>query len=430
MSRPVSLVVIALLVGLLRAGQDQRHRQDLQLGCPAPGCVVAVSEHGKLVANRAYGAADLERNVPLSTETVFDVGSVRKQFVAASILLLVEEGRLAFRMTFTNSFPSCPITGTSSRWTICSTTRVESATGSGSEPGGRRYRCLDHDPAPARAQFRPRGGWSYLWQLCAAGGSRRPRERVAVLEFARTRLFEPLGMKATSYVNDMQDVIRNRALAYEKGRRPLEAGHAARQRSRRRRRPVQHGGRPHHLERGADEAPNLVRSSAARGTDQAEQRQDGQHRTRPVHGDLSRRQRDLVHRQRRRVQSIRGPLSGMAFPSRSSAIPATAQTGPRTRSVLFDLFVPTAPAASASAAETGPPPVLTGDALTDVNSKAGLFFNEQTARRLRLAVDCGQFAVAGRSFGGQGPFRQRWGAPRTMSQDEFELHFCRRTGSS
>jgi hypothetical protein len=89
----------------------------------------------------------------------------------------------------------------------------------------------------------------------------------------------------------------------------------------------------------------------------------------------------------------------------------------------FELFVPGAPP---QAPETGPPPAIPGEALAEVSSKAGLFFNEETGQPLRLAVDRGRFRVAG------GPglvpvakdrFR-RWGANvQFMSQDEFELHF-------
>jgi hypothetical protein len=90
---------------------------------------------------------------------------------------------------------------------------------------------------------------------------------------------------------------------------------------------------------------------------------------------------------------------------------------------IFDLFMPAAPP---PAPESGPPPAVTGDALPELNTKAGLFFNEQTGEPLRLAVDRGRFRVAG------GPglvaltkdrFR-RWGANvQFMSGDAFELHF-------
>ncbi|HVK48535.1 MAG TPA: serine hydrolase domain-containing protein, partial [Pseudobacter sp.] len=74
----------------------------------APGCVCAVSQHGKLIMNRAYGSADLERNVPLSVNSVFDAGSLTKQFVAAATLLLVEEGKLSLTADIHQYIPELP----------------------------------------------------------------------------------------------------------------------------------------------------------------------------------------------------------------------------------------------------------------------------------------------------------------------------------
>ena len=50
---------------------------------PAPGCAAAVSLNGNVVFEKAFGLADLEHNVPNTTETIFESGSVAKQFTAA-----------------------------------------------------------------------------------------------------------------------------------------------------------------------------------------------------------------------------------------------------------------------------------------------------------------------------------------------------------
>jgi CubicO group peptidase (beta-lactamase class C family) len=73
-----------------------------------PGCAVAVAQNGEVVVNRAYGLANLERKVPISTSTMFDVGSVQKQFVAAAILLLVEDGQLSLADDIRTYFPELP----------------------------------------------------------------------------------------------------------------------------------------------------------------------------------------------------------------------------------------------------------------------------------------------------------------------------------
>src|ERR1044071_7208936 len=106
-----SLVITALLVGTPAYAQDKTGEIDKIFNSVtpgAPGCAVAVSQHGKLVVNRAYGSADLERDVPLSPSSIFDIGSVRKQFVAAAVLLLVEDGRLSLSDDIRKHFPELP----------------------------------------------------------------------------------------------------------------------------------------------------------------------------------------------------------------------------------------------------------------------------------------------------------------------------------
>src|SRR5690349_8747594 len=68
------------------SGQDSTHK---------PGCAVGVMRKGELVFQRGYGMADLERNVPVTTDSVFLIASVSKQFTAASIALLEGQGKLS-----------------------------------------------------------------------------------------------------------------------------------------------------------------------------------------------------------------------------------------------------------------------------------------------------------------------------------------------
>jgi CubicO group peptidase (beta-lactamase class C family) len=61
----------------------------------SPGCGVGVSRDGTIVYERGYGMANLERRVPITAATVFDVASISKQFTAMSIMLLAEQGKLS-----------------------------------------------------------------------------------------------------------------------------------------------------------------------------------------------------------------------------------------------------------------------------------------------------------------------------------------------
>src|SRR5678815_2790832 len=59
------------------------------------GLSLAVIKNGQPVVNKGYGLANVELNVPVTSETVIRLGSVSKQFFATAILKLMEEGKLS-----------------------------------------------------------------------------------------------------------------------------------------------------------------------------------------------------------------------------------------------------------------------------------------------------------------------------------------------
>src|SRR5438552_2275882 len=60
-----------------------------------PGCALAVMKNGNIIYKRGYGMAGLDHDVPIRASTVFQVGSVSKQFTAAAIVLLAQQGKLS-----------------------------------------------------------------------------------------------------------------------------------------------------------------------------------------------------------------------------------------------------------------------------------------------------------------------------------------------
>jgi CubicO group peptidase (beta-lactamase class C family) len=84
----------ALLSGLIRADD--------------PGVAVLVSQNGKILFEKGYGLADLEHHVPVTPQTVFRIGSITKQFTAAAILKLQEEGRLNVNDKLSKYIPDFP----------------------------------------------------------------------------------------------------------------------------------------------------------------------------------------------------------------------------------------------------------------------------------------------------------------------------------
>jgi CubicO group peptidase (beta-lactamase class C family) len=72
------------------------------------GCVLAVIRDGRIVYSNGYGMANLDHNVPITPQTVFDIGSTSKQFTAASIALLVKEGKLTLDDDIRKHIPEMP----------------------------------------------------------------------------------------------------------------------------------------------------------------------------------------------------------------------------------------------------------------------------------------------------------------------------------
>ncbi len=73
-----------------------------------PGVAVAVIKNGKVVKLQGYGIASVEFNVPVTVDTVFEIGSVSKQMTAAAILLLVEDGKVKLDAPISAYLPNTP----------------------------------------------------------------------------------------------------------------------------------------------------------------------------------------------------------------------------------------------------------------------------------------------------------------------------------
>lgn len=77
-------------------------------GNDVPGASVMVISNGNVIAQKAYGMANLERNEPVRPETNFRLASLTKQFTATAIMMLVEQGKLDLDDTLTELFANFP----------------------------------------------------------------------------------------------------------------------------------------------------------------------------------------------------------------------------------------------------------------------------------------------------------------------------------
>ena len=73
-----------------------------------PGCTVGVSLDGRVLVSRAYGMADLEHGIANQPDSIIEAGSVSKQFTAAAMLLLAQDGKLSLDDAVRKYIPELP----------------------------------------------------------------------------------------------------------------------------------------------------------------------------------------------------------------------------------------------------------------------------------------------------------------------------------
>jgi CubicO group peptidase (beta-lactamase class C family) len=388
-----------------------------------PGCAVAASQDGKIVINKAYGLADLERETPITANTVFDAGSVRKQFVAASILLLAGDGKLALTDDIRKYIPELP--DYDSKITI---DHLLTHT-SGIRDWQPLLNLAGGDPTAMTMILRQRGlnfkpgdEWSYS----NSGYVLLPEivtrvSGVPFAEFVQKRVFEPAGMKSTTYVEDPLFLIKNRALAYKKDKdrwkMDMYLGN----------------------ERGGAGALFTTAVDLVAWNDALNANKLGAALTQKLQEPATLNNgRKLTYAHGVQVEPFRkggqlvwhsGGAAGYStiegrLPQQGISVAITCNADGSARSAyagkIFDLFVPGA------VNETPPPSNPNSVAVGDLSTRAGLFFDEKTGQPLRIASNNNGLVIPG-----SGPltvlaadrFKNQRATPFFMSEAEFELQF-------
>jgi len=184
-----------------------------------PGVALAIIQDGKAVKTTAYGLANLELNVPVKPETVFEIGSITKQFTAAGILLLAQEGKLSVDDKIAAHLANVPSawTNITIRHLLTHTSGIKSYTGLEGFQLTKHLTQSQFISAIGREpmEFAPGESWKY----CNTGFSLLGYiiENVSgknYWDFMSERIFRPLGMNATT--NRLPSlIIPNRASGYE-----------------------------------------------------------------------------------------------------------------------------------------------------------------------------------------------------------------------
>jgi CubicO group peptidase (beta-lactamase class C family) len=186
-----------------------------------PGCAVGLVRAGQPVAVACRGLANLEHGVPITDRTVFHVASVSKQFTAYAVALLAAEGRLRLDdpvVSHLDWFPFPEITvdhlirhtsGLRDQWELVEAAgrRMEDVITTGDIVGMVAAQRSLNFPPGTRFQY-ANTGYTLLGLIVeVAGGLPLPA-------YCARRIFEPVGMTRTRFVDDHHEVVPGRADSY------------------------------------------------------------------------------------------------------------------------------------------------------------------------------------------------------------------------
>src|SRR5271163_4099272 len=181
-----------------------------------PGVALLVSRGGKIVQAEGFGLANVELQVAVKPETVFQSGSVGKQFTATGVMMLVEEGKVGLNDPLTKYFPSAP-----PAWKEVTVRELLSHTaGFGDYPDTFNFRKDWTEPEMLKLvesiplAYPPGTKWEYsnLGYLTLGILIHRVTGEFYG-DFLQQRIFHPLDMQTTRIISEA-DIISNRAAGY------------------------------------------------------------------------------------------------------------------------------------------------------------------------------------------------------------------------
>jgi CubicO group peptidase (beta-lactamase class C family) len=189
-----------------------------------PGLALGIYRDGKIERVQGYGLADVELDVSVKPETVFQSGSVGKQFTATGIMMLVEEGKVDLDDSILKYFPDGP-----QIWAPVKVKNLLSHTSGIGEyeneertkPNGPFYLRLDNTEdelykkiTQMPMDFPPGDRWRYTNTNFVLLGMMIHRVTGKFYgDFLADRIFQPLGMTATRVISE-EDIIPNRSSGY------------------------------------------------------------------------------------------------------------------------------------------------------------------------------------------------------------------------
>lgn len=229
LKKKIFLALIIAFIGLRPSYADDKTKEVDKLFAPwdkttTPGAALAIIKDGEIIYKRGYGMAKLEDDLVMTPSKVFDIGSVSKQFTAACVAMLALEGKLSLDDNVRKYIPELPSyeRPITIRHLIHHTSGLRDYNALLSLAGFRpdsdcpnveealeiicRQKRLNHPPGEEYSYTNT--GYFLLGQIV---------ERITgktLNQFAKERIFEPLGMKNTLFQDNHNQIIKNRASGY------------------------------------------------------------------------------------------------------------------------------------------------------------------------------------------------------------------------
>ena len=193
----------------------------------SPGATVGIIKDGKLIFAQGYGSANLDYNIPNEPQTVFRIGSTSKQFTAACIVLLSQQGKLSLDDKLIKFYPEFPAYAND----ITIQHLLNHTSGVRDYLGLARLSGLENDDFytdetvekwlanQEELNFNPGDEYVYsnsgYWLL---GQIVQNVSGVTMAEYAEENIFIPLEMNETHFHNDHNQIVKNRASGYRPNR--------------------------------------------------------------------------------------------------------------------------------------------------------------------------------------------------------------------
>jgi CubicO group peptidase (beta-lactamase class C family) len=229
--RCATVIAFALLLQFvaLAAPQDEQNVDRIFAAfdkANSPGCALGVIRDGSFIYRKGYGQASLELGVPISAQSVFYMGSVSKQFTAASVVLAQEQGLLSLDDDVRKYIPEIPDYGQpiTLRQMLHHTSGFRDFLSLLELSGRHFYDFHSKDEIIAliahQKGLNNNPGDEYIYSntnyyLLAEVVSHASKKSFA--EFAAENIFKPLGMTHTRFYDDHTVVVPGRVAAYYPG---------------------------------------------------------------------------------------------------------------------------------------------------------------------------------------------------------------------